>query len=130
VLVDGAPGRHAARVALVNPAVDGSNGTFKVTLELPNADGALRPGAFAQVRLRTGDVLDALLMPRRGVMTQDGESYVFVARGDSAVRVPVTVGAEEGERAQILSGLSAGDSVVTVGQGGLKQGSKIRIVSF
>jgi membrane fusion protein (multidrug efflux system) len=130
VRIDGAPGRHAARVALVNPSVEGSNGTFKVTLELPNPDGVLRPGAFAQVRLRTGDVLGALLVPRRGVMSQDGESYVFVARGDSAVRVPVTVGAEEGERAQILSGLAAGDSVVTVGQGGLKQGSKIRVVSF
>lgn len=131
VALEGSPGRpHAARVALVNPAVDGTNGTFKVTLELPNPDGTLRPGAFAQVRLRTGDVSGALLIPRRGVITQDGESFVFVARGDSAVKVPVTVGAEEGERAQVVKGLAAGDSVVTVGQGGLKQGSKIRVVSF
>lgn len=129
--LDGVPGRrHPARVALVNPSVDGTNGTFKVTLELANPDGALRPGAFAQVRLRTGDVSAALLVPRRGVITQDGEAFVFVARGDSAVKVPVAVGAEEGDRTQILSGLVAGDSVVTVGQGGLKQGSKIRVVSF
>jgi hypothetical protein len=44
------------------------------------------------------------------------------------VRVPVKLGAIENETAQITAGLVRGDKVVTVGQGGLKQGSKIRIV--
>ncbi|OGF13038.1 MAG: hypothetical protein A2W00_12000 [Candidatus Eisenbacteria bacterium RBG_16_71_46] len=129
--MDAHPGREIrARVALVNPTVDRSNGTFKVTLELPNPAGELRPGAFARVRLKTGAFTDALLMPRRGVVQEDGESFVFVARGDSVVRVPVTLGAVENDTAQILSGLSAGDSVVTVGQGGLKPGAKIRSVTL
>lgn len=119
-----------AQVSLVNPVVDQANGTFKVTLELPNPDGQLRPGAFARVRLKTGTFEEALLMPRRGVLTEDGESYVFVARGDSVQKVAVTVGAVEHDTAQILSGIVEGDSVVTVGQGGLKPGSKIKPVSL
>jgi membrane fusion protein (multidrug efflux system) len=119
-----------ARVALVNPVVDRANGTFKVTLELPNAEAGLRPGAFARVRLETGRQDNALLMPRRGVLTEDGDAFVFVARGDSVERIAVTVGAVEHDTAQILSGLSPGDSVVTVGQGGLKPGSKIKPVTL
>ena len=129
VSMDSHPGKvFEARVSLVNPVVDQSNGTFKVTLELPNPGGALRPGAFARVRLKTGSFASTLLLPRRGVLSEDGEDYVFVARGDSAVRTPVKVGAIENDTAQITTGLARGERVVTVGQGGLKQGSKIRVV--
>ncbi len=119
-----------ARVSLVNPVVDRNNGTFKVTLELPNTDETLRPGAFARVRLKTGSFENALLLPRRGVLTEDGDAYVFVARGDSVQKIGVRLGAVEHDTAQILSGLVEGDSVVTVGQGGLKPGSKIRPVTL
>ena len=131
VELDAEPGRaFPARVTLVNPVVDRGNGTFKVTLELANGAGSLRPGAFVHVRLKTGQYKDAVLIPRRGILTEDGEQYVFVARGDSAVRNPVRIGAVEGETAQVLSGLVAGARVVTVGQGGLKSGSKIKVVHF
>jgi membrane fusion protein (multidrug efflux system) len=119
-----------ARVTLVNPVVDRSNGTFKVTLELPNAKGDLRPGAFVRVRLKTGEFAGATLVPRRALMLEDGESYVFVARGDSVVRTRIQVGATEGDRAQVVAGLVTGEKIVTVGQGGLKTGSKIKVVSF
>jgi RND family efflux transporter MFP subunit len=119
-----------AKVTLVNPVVDRSNGTFKVTLELPNPRGELRPGAFARVKLKTGEFDDATLVPRRALMLEDGESYVFVARGDSVVRTTVQVGATDGDRTQVLAGLVPGDRIVTVGQGGLKTGSKIKAVRF
>jgi RND family efflux transporter MFP subunit len=129
--VDTHPGHEfAARVALVNPVIDETNGTFKVTLEIPNSTGALRPGTFARVLVKTGEFANAVLMPKRGVLTEDGEDYVFVARSDTVDRVPVTVGAIEGDTAQILTGLAPGDSVVTIGQGGLKPGAKIKSVNF
>ncbi len=131
VTLDTHPGREfPARVSLVNPAVDRANGTFKVTLELPNPGGQLRLGAFARVRLRTDRYANTLVVPRRSVLSEDGEDYVFVARGDSVVRAPVRLGAVEGDRAQILAGLAEGDRVVTVGQGGLKPGAKIKPVSL
>lgn len=129
--LDAQPGRtFAARVALVNPVVDRSNGTFKVTLEAANPGGLLRPGSFARVRLKTGSFADALLLPRRGLLTEDGEQFVFVARGDTVARARVTVGAVEGDQAQILAGLVAGDRVVTIGQGGLKPGARIKVTTF
>ncbi len=127
--VDAHPGKEfPARVSLVNPVVDRSNGTFKVTLEVRYREGLLRPGSFAKVRIRTGEFADALLLPRRASLNEDGEDFVFVARGDTVKRVTVKLGAVSGDAAQVLGGLSAGDSVVTVGQGGLKQGSRIKAV--
>lgn len=128
---DARPGQsYTAHVWLVNPVVDPANGTFKVTLEVPNPKGMLRPGTFARVHLRTGTFEDALLVPRRGVLSEDGDQYVFVARGDSVQRVPVHMGAVENDMAQILDGLEAGDRIVTLGHGGLKSGAKIRPVTL
>ena len=129
--VDAHPGREfPARIALVNPVVDRSNGTFKVTLEVRDPGELLRPGSFARVRIRTGVFDDVLLLPRRAALNEDGEDFVFIARADTVSRVPVRLGAISGDTAQILAGLAKGDSIVTVGQGGLKQGSKIKPVRF
>ncbi len=129
--VDTHPGKEfPARVTLVNPVVDRSNGTFKVTLEVRDPEGLLRPGSFARVRLRTGVFDEALLLPRRATLNEDGEDFVFVAGGDTVARVPVRVGAISGDTAQILAGLAPGDRVVSIGQGGLKQGSRIKPVHF
>jgi membrane fusion protein (multidrug efflux system) len=129
--LDALPGRtFEARVSLVNPVVERANGTFKVTLEVRDPQGLLRPGNFARVRLRTGSYADVLIVPQRAMVSEDGESFVFVARGDTVVRVPIRVGAISGDTAQVLAGLVAGDRVVTVGQGGLKQGARIKPVKL
>jgi len=131
IAVDTQPGKQfTAHVALVNPSVDTQNGTFKVTLEVKDPSGTLRPGSFCRVKLRTGTFADALVISRRAVISEDGDNFVFVARGDSVNRIKVALGAASGDTVQILQGISPGESVVTVGQGGLKQGSKIKPVTF
>jgi len=119
-----------ARVTLVNPVVDRANGTFKVTLEVNDTAGQLRPGSFARVRLTSASYDDAVVLPKKAVVTEDGESYVFVAQGDTVSRVSIALGAVSGDTAQILGGLAPGQKVVCVGQGGLKQGSRIKAVAF
>jgi len=119
-----------AKVSIVNPTIDRANGTFKVTLEVHDPTATLRPGSFARVRLEAASFADVVLLPRKAVLTEDGDSYVYVAQGDSVDRVAVELGAIDGDTAQILSGLTPGTKVVTVGQGGLKQGARIKPVAF
>jgi len=129
--IDSRPDRvFQGKVSLVNPVVDRGSGTFKVTLEVRDQEGVLKPGSFARVQLRTGEFDDALVLPRRAMLEEDGESYVYVAKGDSVARVGVRLGAIAGDSAQVLAGLSPGDRVVTVGQGGLKPGARIKSVRF
>ena len=129
--LDAQPGKvFAAHVTIVNPTIDRTNGTFKVTLEVKDRQNLLRPGSFARVRLTSGSFADAIVLPKKALVTEDGDSYVFKAQGDSVNRVAVNVGAISGDTAQILAGLAPGEKVVTVGQGGLKQGSRIKAVAF
>lgn len=131
ITLDAVPGREfQARVSLVNPIVDRSNGTFKVTLEVRDPSRVLRPGNFARVRLRTATHEHTVVAPRRAMVSEDGENFVFVAHGDTVQRIGVTVGAISGDTAQIVAGLAEGDSVVVVGQGGLKQGARIKPVKL
>jgi len=125
------PGRtYTARVTLVNPVVDRTNGTFKVTLEVRDPSSTLRPGSFARVRLMSDTFADAIVVPRKSLVVEDGDAFVFVAAGDSVNRVAVKVGAVSGDTAQVLAGLVPGQKVVAVGQGGLKQGSRVKAVAF
>jgi membrane fusion protein (multidrug efflux system) len=127
--LDALPGREfTARVSLINPVVDRANGTVKVTLEVRDPERLLRPGNFVRAKLRTGSFENAVVLPRRAMLEEDGERFVFVAHGDTVVRTAIRVGAVSGDTAQILAGLAPGDSVVTVGQGGLKHGARIKPV--
>ena len=116
------------RVARVSPVVDQSSGTVKVTVELnPSSDG-FKPGAFVRVDIRTDTRSDAVLVPKRAVLDEDGEKYVFVAGTDTAKRTSVRIGFESDGWVEIREGVAAGEKVVVAGQGALKDGSKIRIV--
>jgi membrane fusion protein (multidrug efflux system) len=129
--LDAFPGREfVARVALVNPVVDRTNGTVKVTLEVHDPERLLRPGNFARVRLRTGSFQNVMVLPRRAMLEEDGEHYVFVAHGDTVSKAVIQLGAASGDTAQVLAGLAEGDTVITVGQGGLKQGARIKPVKL
>ncbi len=117
------------RVVRTSPIVDQTTGTVKVTVELRLASNdQFKPGAFVRVNIQTDRHTDALLIPKRAVIEEDGETYVFVADGDIARRVKVSVGYESESQVEIRRGLSLGDRVVVAGQGALRDGAKMNIV--
>ncbi|MGB5401083.1 MAG: efflux RND transporter periplasmic adaptor subunit, partial [Thermoanaerobaculia bacterium] len=56
------------------------------------------------------------------------KAHVYVAEDDVAEKRAVTLGLEEGELIEVLSGVAAGDRVIVTGQGGLKDGSAVKIL--
>src|SRR5690606_21446789 len=85
------------RVARVSPVVDDATGTVKVTAELRAASAAFRPGAFVRVAIETDVRESSVLIPKRAVVEEDGESYVFVNNGDTVTRRAVQLGYEDGD---------------------------------
>lgn len=116
------------KVARISPVVDQSTGTVKVTVELAHGDRLFKPGAFVRVEIETDTREGSVLIPKRAIVEEDGESFVFVARESQVSRVKVQVGYQNGGDVEIVDGVAAGDPVVVAGQGGLKEGSKIRLV--
>ncbi len=117
------------RVVRVSPVVDDSTGTVKVTAELRTRTPGFRPGAFVRVAIETDVRDETILIPKRAVVEEDGEAFVFVNDGETAVRRTVELGYEDGDAIEIRSGVSVGESVVVAGQGKLKDGDKTRVVS-
>ena len=106
------------RGTIVNP----QSRTITMVFEAANADQALRAGQQATVRLDAEQRVDALLVPLEAVLESEGKRFVYVLRsGEEFERRDVTVGDEYGDRVAILSGLKAGERVVTQGAYQLRQ---------
>ncbi len=120
---------HAAgQVERVSPVVDQSTGTVKVTVELKPKPG-FRPGAFVRVDIRTDTHSRGVLIPKRAVIEEDGEKYVFVAHGETARRAKVSLGYENEGMVEIRAGVAPGQKVVVAGQGALKEGARIKVIT-
>lgn len=111
--VDGLPGRaFAGRIEFVAPTVSSETRTVQARISLANGDGALKPGMFGRVRIGAHGRA-VLSVPSEAVIRTGREDYVFLARAGGLFEPRrVVVGAEAGERSEILRGLAAGDTVV------------------
>lgn len=130
IMVEPAPDRvFTGRVQMISPVVDPSTGTVKVTVEIPRRDGILRPGMFASVYLLADTHPNALVIPKKALVLESERDMVFVVRSGRAHEVPVKLGYANGDKLEVLEGLAEGDTVVTVGQEGLREGMPVRVVT-
>jgi membrane fusion protein (multidrug efflux system) len=126
VQVDAMPGHEfRASLARISPTIDTRNGTFRATVYIDNRDGLLAPGMFSRFSIACEKHADALVVPSRALVQEDGASVVYVVSDGAAIRRKVTVGIESGGLTEILEGLDASETVVVTGQGSLRDGSKV-----
>lgn len=120
-------GRHwRGYVSGISPeVVDGS-----VVARLRFADSqpeGLRQSQRIFVRIFLARLHDVLMVDRGTFADQEGGGYVYVVRGDAAERTPIRIGAVSLQKVQILSGLAAGDRIVTSGAGAFHDVKRVRL---
>ena len=120
--------KFTGHILRISPVVDPGSGTFKVTLELTDSNGRLRPGMFVNTHIVTATHERAVLVPKRAVVYDDGMPHVFVVEDSTAKKVQLLKGFEDTDNLEVLSGVSHGDRIVVVGQNGLKDQAKVRII--
>jgi len=105
------------RVIAVLPQANVETRTVRVRIELPNPDGRLRPGMFAQVRLDTGAQTPVLYVASEAII-HTGTRAIVIAAGEPGRFIPteVQVGADLNGKTVILEGLTEGQRVVASGQ--------------
>ena len=113
--------RYHAKIAIVEELARESNvwegGTpgkkvFNVLVTLDETDPArLRPGMTVDLEIVLGTVNNAVMAPIRAVFKEKGHSLVYIARGDTFERVPVTTGTRNDLRIEVRGKLRAGDRV-------------------
>ena len=119
---------RTGKITVVNQAVDSARHTIEVWCEIPNADRALKSGIFGSVKVSVGQVRDAVLVPLSAAEFEEGTNKAKVYTVDSkkiAHQRPVQAVVISDERVRILSGLKAGEQVITVGEYGLPDGTAV-----
>ncbi|MCL2650751.1 MAG: efflux RND transporter periplasmic adaptor subunit [Candidatus Azobacteroides sp.] len=117
------------RVSLIYPTIDLSTHTFGVEVAINNSNMRVRPGMFARVTLNFGTE-KGIVVPDMAVQKQSGSNdrYVFTVENGIAKYHRVELGQRTGETQEILSGIKAGDVVVTAGQNRLIDGTEVEII--
>jgi membrane fusion protein (multidrug efflux system) len=122
--------RFEAGIKRVSPAVDAQSGTFKVTVGVNDPQDRLRPGMFISVHIVTETHDNALLIPKSAVIYDNGQPHAFFVEQDTlARRVRLDKGFSNENYMEVLTSVNENDRVIVVGQNGLKDGVRIRIVS-
>jgi RND family efflux transporter MFP subunit len=103
------------KVTYIYPQLDATTRTVKVRLEFPNREFKLKPDMYADIQLQI-DYGTRLVVPQDAVLDSGSDQVVFVARGEGYFEPrKVEVGPKVDDTVVILSGLKAGETIVSSG---------------
>jgi multidrug efflux system membrane fusion protein len=117
--------RDHGRLEFVDNTVDAATGMITLKAVFDNADSALWPGRFVQVRTQVGVDRDATVVPATAVQTSQNGSTVYVMKSDQTVDLRnVKINRAAGDNILLTEGVQPGETVVTDGQLRLLPGMK------
>ena len=118
----------AGRIERINPAATAGSRSISVYAVIDNREGLLRGGMFAQGALTLSRIEGALAVPASAVREEIGQTYVYAIEDGLVKRKNVKVGPPDpAGRVQVLDGLAAGDRIVRVNLGSLREGVAARL---
>ena len=109
-------------------AIDPTNRTLLVEIDVDNHAGELMPGSLAQVHFKTAPIGHAFIVPASAlIFRREGLCVATVVNGNVAPLVPIVIGQDDGATAQIVSGLTAGDKVIQDPPDSIIEGEKLYV---
>ena len=101
--------------------------TMIVEADLPNKEGTLRPGMYATVKVGVEQHDDTLTVPAEALAMEKTNAFVFKVIDGKAKKTAVTLGFNDGARAEILTGLEEGEPVILVGKATFTDGQPVQV---
>ena len=117
---------YQANISEISSMVDSDTGLFKVKAELKDADG-IATGSTVKLSLVTEYTENAMTIPVDAVYYSGGDGYVYLYKDGIAQMVQVEVGLYDSEKAEILSGISEDDMVVSTWSSNLYEGARVQL---
>ncbi len=119
---------YEAKVVAIDPKINTLERTLQIRAIADNSNLNFIPGSFAKINLPLKKIENALMIPTESIIPILKGKKVFICKNGKASEAIVTTGIRNADKIQILTGLSEGDSIVTMGMVQLKEGSEIKIV--
>ena len=125
------PGRRfQGELVRTSGAIDQATRTLLTEVDVDNASGELRPGAYAEVHLQIPEGSRALIVPVSVLLFRSEGLRVGVVRdGNRAELVPVVLGKDFGNEVEVVSGLAENDSVIANPSDSLSSGATVQVVT-
>ena len=131
---DAFPGREfQGKVTWINPSVSPGDRSVRVIAEVPNVPEVLKGGLFVKGRIVTGGRKGIVLVPREALQSWDASARkgeVYVVDNNAARRRDVTTGGTREDSVEVVSGLRAGEAVVTRGAFNVKDGDALKVAGM
>jgi membrane fusion protein, multidrug efflux system len=124
--VAGVDRRFKGAIYAIDPRIDTATRTVMIRAICPNPGAQLLPGAFARVQMQLAELNGAILVPATAVVPGLNEKTVFVVKDGKAEQRAVDAGTRFESSVHILSGLAAGDVVITSGLTQIRPGQAVR----
>ncbi|WP_079205216.1 MdtA/MuxA family multidrug efflux RND transporter periplasmic adaptor subunit [Nissabacter archeti] len=128
---DGSSVLAQGKLSFISNEIDTATGSIKLKALFDNQDEQLYPNQFVNIRLQTTTLKNAVVIPAQALqLSSDGDFVYLVNKDNTVTRKAVKSGPAFGNTWQaILSGVAAGDRVVTTGIDRLQDGAKVRVVT-
>ena len=117
-----------AKVVRTSGALDPASRTLLTELQLPNSDGQLFPGMYAEVKFALPQDGRTLLIPGNAVMVRSDGPKVLVIDAKQTIHArPVKLGRDLGDKVEIASGLNPAESLVANPTDALRDGTEVKV---
>ena len=117
-----------AKVVRTARAIDPASRTLRTELQIPNADGELFPGMYAEVKFTLPQDPHTLIVPGNAVMIRSNGPKVLVVDAKNTIRSrAVKLGRDLGEKVEVASGLDPGESLVANPTDALRDGTEVKL---
>ena len=125
--VTGSDDKYIAKVYAIEPEVAVATRTLQVRAIAENSTGKLLPGTFADVELPLDIIKDAIVVPTEAVIPVQNGKKVFISSNGQAKEVMIETATRTDASILVLSGLKAGDTVITSGVISLKNETPVKV---
>ena len=119
-----------ALVYAFEPKIDPATRTLKMRAKFDNRNAKLLPGTYAKALLRLKEIKNAVLIPTQSIIPGTRDKKVIISKNGVGLFVSVETGIRNKDKVQIISGISAGDTVLTSGLMFVKPGGEIKLTSI
>ena len=123
----GSSEKYTAKIYAIEPGIQINTRTLQVRAIADNKDGKLLPGTFADVDFPLAIIKDAVVVPSEAIVPVQNGKKVFVSSNGKAKEVMVETATRTDASILVLSGLKAGDTLITSGVMSLKADASVKV---
>lgn len=121
---------YEGTVTNISPAANSATMLYPVEIFMEKADGNIKPGMFASLKLVVDRRENTVSVPLNAVLEKGGDKFVYIVDANNiAHKKAVETGIKNDENIEIISGVQKGEKLVTVGQSFLSDGSTVNVTA-